>query len=117
MSFGVGTLFPRRAVLVKLGALLTWISIVFLVDVVDHGGTWFTYWNPTSYGIVRVNVDSFLQAYLVAVSGVAEAGQRMAIGLQLQQRQPDLWHRGDSRAHAVVVSSGGLVARHRVQGN
>jgi ABC-type transport system involved in multi-copper enzyme maturation permease subunit len=91
VSFGVGTLFVRRAVFVKLAALLSWASMVFLVDVVDHGGTWFTYWNPTSYGIVRVNVDSFLQTYLGAVSGVAEASQRMAIGLQLQQRQPDLW--------------------------
>jgi ABC-type transport system involved in multi-copper enzyme maturation permease subunit len=57
LSFALGTLLPRLAVFAKLLVLLGWISLVFLADVLDHGGTWFTYWNPTSYGIVRVHVD------------------------------------------------------------
>ncbi|MGI9145771.1 MAG: ABC transporter permease [Chloroflexota bacterium] len=91
LSFALGTLLPRMAVVGKLVTVLGWISVAFLTDVVDHGGTWFTYWNPTSYGIVRVNVDAFLQAYLTQVTDVAAASQRLAIGLRLQDRQPDLW--------------------------
>ncbi|MBV9171345.1 MAG: hypothetical protein JOZ81_14810 [Chloroflexi bacterium] len=46
--------------MVKVVPVVGWAGLVFLSDVVDHGGTWFTAFNPTSYGIVRVQVDEFL---------------------------------------------------------
>jgi hypothetical protein len=107
LSFALGTFLPRLAVVGKLGVLLGWISLEFLADVLDHGGTWFAYWNPTSYGIVRVHVDSFLQAYLAGVIGLTDASQRLTIAVQLQARPADLWPWVPT--HLVLVAGGLLL--------
>jgi ABC-type transport system involved in multi-copper enzyme maturation permease subunit len=90
VSFALGTAWPHLAGSLKLLPVVLWIGLVFLSDVVDHGGTWFTAFNPTSHGIVRVEVDQFLAAYQMAVTGVTDPTSRAETALLLQQTAPNL---------------------------
>jgi hypothetical protein len=90
LSFCLGTLLPRAAGYVKVIPVVGWIGLVFLSDVIDHGGTWFTSFNPTSYGIVRTQVDEFPSAYQAGVIGVTDSAGRFDVALRLQQIAPDL---------------------------
>ncbi len=89
-SFVLGTLLPRVAPLIKVIPVVAWVALVFLSDAVDHGGTWFTTFNPTSYGIVRTQVDQFLATYQSDVVDVTDAASRAAIALRLQDTPPNL---------------------------
>jgi ABC-type transport system involved in multi-copper enzyme maturation permease subunit len=116
VSFALGTTFPHVAGLLKLLPVSLWIGLVFLSDALDHGGTWFTVFNPTSYGIVRVHVDQFLAAYQTAAAGVNDPTSRTTIALHLQQTAPNLvpW----IGPHLVLVGASfllvtGTVARFR----
>ena len=86
LSFLLGTLWPRRATIMKLVTVVIWVVLVFTPDVFDHGGTWFTYWNPTSYGIVRVHVDRFLQAYQAQIQSGIDTTAHVELALHLQQQ-------------------------------
>ena len=86
LSFLLGTLWPRRVTIMKLVTVVAWVVLAFTPDVFDHGGTWFTYWNPTSYGIVRVQVDHFLQAYQAHIQSTPGATAHIDLALQLQQQ-------------------------------
>lgn len=90
VSFALGTSFPRSTNAIKALVLAGWVGLTFTADVFDHGGTWFTYWSPTSYGIVRVNVDRFLQEYQDTIRGVGDLSQHVTIALQLQSHLPSL---------------------------
>ena len=89
----------------NLAVALTWAADVFLSDALDHGGTAFTSWNPTSYGIVRVSVDRFLASYQAAIAANPSASHA-AVALQAQLPAPDLaqW----APAH-VILSIGALL--------
>lgn len=91
ISFALGALWPRLATILKLAVLVSWITLVLMADVLDHGKSWFTAWNPTSYGIVRVNVNQLLQVYQAAASGIADSAQRAQIALAQQMRPLELW--------------------------
>ncbi|HZQ10877.1 MAG TPA: hypothetical protein VFD70_30150 [Anaerolineae bacterium] len=108
LSFALGTLLPRLAFLSKIALMALWVSLFFGSDVFDHGSTWFTLWNPTSYGIVRVNVDHFLQVYQAAVQNVSDIEQRAQLSIQLQQQVPNLapW----IPSHLVLVGLGVILA-------
>jgi RNA polymerase sigma factor (sigma-70 family) len=90
LGFTLGTLWPRLASIIKIVIMVGWVAILFGADVFDHGSTWFTYWSPTSYGIVRVNVDQFLKNYQALVPSVPDVNQHSRLALQLQQQLPDL---------------------------
>jgi len=101
VSFVLGAFWPRLANGLKLAGLVGWLVLVFMVDAWDRGTTWFTYWNPTSYGIVRVNLDSLVAQYQTAVLGVPDPSQHAALALKLQQAPVSLtpW----IAPHAVLV--------------
>jgi ABC-type transport system involved in multi-copper enzyme maturation permease subunit len=104
LGFTLGTLWPRLASIIKIVIMIGWVAILFGADVFDHGGTWLTYWSPTGYGIVRVNVDRFLKNYQALVPSVPDVNQHARLALQLQQQLPDLqpW----LFPHAVLVVLG-----------
>ena len=90
ISFILGTLFPKYTNVMKLISVSLWIGLLFTVDATDRGATWFTYWNPTGYGIVRTNVNNFLSQYNNVISHTTIGANPMKIALQLQQQMPIL---------------------------
>lgn len=91
VSFTLGTMFPRYASLLKLAVIVGWFMLFFLSDVLDRGKTWFTYWNPLSYGLMRVNLERYLARYQHALASSQDGMPHTVVALTLQQQRPDLW--------------------------
>ncbi|MGI8915472.1 MAG: ATP-binding cassette domain-containing protein, partial [Chloroflexota bacterium] len=80
-SFALGTLWPRRATMLKLAVLIIWVAL-FAVDT-THFPTWFAYWNPTSTSLAAASEQQMVQTFQLH-------GQTLAAAQEGQTHLPDL---------------------------
>ncbi|MFI5268633.1 MAG: ABC transporter permease [Chloroflexota bacterium] len=80
-SFALGTLWPRRATILKLGVLIVWVAF-FIVDP-SSLPTWFADWNPTSNSLAATSERQMATQF-------KQHGQTLAAARAAQAQLPDM---------------------------
>jgi hypothetical protein len=93
VSFGLATLLPRYATLVKLGVLACWFVVgVALPEVPDQQNipAWYVNWDPSGTALSRVTAGQFTTALRADVNAAVETHSVLQLLLRLEQQMPDV---------------------------
>jgi len=104
LSFALGTLFPRRTNLIKIGITVIWFFIALILpDVAGPAGTppsWYTNWDPTSATLLADVPDRYQRAFqsMIHAAGLDSQPHTPATNTQalqflhtLEYQFVDLW--------------------------
>ena len=80
-SFALGTLWPRRATVLKLVVLVVWVAL-FIVDPRSLPA-WFAFWNPTSNSLAAAGEQRMVEQFQLH-------GQTLAAAREAQTHLPDV---------------------------
>lgn len=91
LGFTLGTLWPRRTMVIMLGMLIGWILLFTLGNILwENFGSLFMYLNPTSNGVLGSVIPQILHQVPVGLHSLAPIQQAL-ITQQVQAHLPDLF--------------------------